>query len=156
MVVYLVAVGRLKSAPLREACQGYQQRSRRYMKFEVREVRDGSRRDDQAHHARRIEGESLLRAVPSDALLVALTRDGQEMTSGDFARHLEEWQRRNRDVAFVIGGAHGLDAAVLDAADQRLSLSPMTLPHEIARLTLLEQLYRACTIIRGEPYHKGG
>jgi 23S rRNA (pseudouridine1915-N3)-methyltransferase len=98
----------------------------------------------------------LLRAVPSDALLVALTRDGQEMTSVDFARHLEEWQRRNRDVAFVIGGAHGLDAAVLDAADQRLSLSPMTLPHEIARLTLLEQLYRACTIIRGEPYHKGG
>ena len=146
----------MKSAPLREACQAYQQRSRRYLKFEVREVRDGSRRDSQAQHARRIEGQSLLRAVPSDAVLVALTRDGQAMTSDDFARQLEEWQHRNRDVAFVIGGAHGLDAAVLDAADQKLSLSAMTLPHEIARLTLLEQLYRACTIIRGEPYHKGG
>ncbi|KPJ86848.1 MAG: hypothetical protein AMS18_15040 [Gemmatimonas sp. SG8_17] len=156
MVVYIVAVGRLKSSPLREACQEYQQRFQRYMKFELREVRDGNRRDNQAHHARRIEGESLLKAAPGDAVFVALTRDGQEMTSADFAGRLEEWQRGNRDVAFVIGGAHGLDAAVLDAADQKLSLSPMTLPHELARLTLLEQLYRACTIIRGEPYHKGG
>jgi 23S rRNA (pseudouridine1915-N3)-methyltransferase len=126
------------------------------MKFEVREVRDGSRRDAQAHHARRKEGEALLKAVPSGAMLIALTRDGQAMTSGDLAGSLQAWQRENRDVALVIGGAHGLDVAVLDAADQKLSLSPMTLPHELARLMLLEQLYRACTIIRGEPYHKGG
>ena len=156
MAVYVVAVGRMKSAALREACLGYQQRSRRYMKFEVREVRDGSKRDSQAHHARRVEGESLLRATPRDAMLIALTREGQAMTSAQFAGRLQEWQRGNRDIAFVIGGAHGLDAAVLDAADEKLSLSSMTLPHELARLTLLEQLYRACTIIRGEPYHKGG
>ncbi len=156
MIFYIVAVGRLKSAPLREACQGYQQRSRRYLKFEVREVRSGSRRDSEAHKARRTEAESLLKAVPSGAILIALTRDGPVMTSSDFAERLEQWQRGTRDVAFVIGGAHGLDAAVLNAADQRLSLSPMTLPHELARLILLEQLYRAGTIIRGEPYHKGG
>jgi len=68
---------------------------------------------------------------------------------------LDRWQQDRRDPVFVVGGAHGLDQSVLDRADYTLSLSTFTLPHDLARIVLLEQLYRACSILRGEPYHKG-
>ncbi len=102
-----------------------------------------------------MEGQALRHAVPDGARTVALTRRGRRCSSEDFARRLGTWQREARDVALVIGGAHGLDAEVLETADDRLRLSSLTLPHDLARLVLLEQLYRACTILRGEPYHKG-
>ena len=77
------------------------------------------------------------------------------MNSQDFAGRLEGWQREGRDVAFVIGGAFGLDASVRQACEETISLSDMTFPHELARVMLLEQIYRGNTILRGEPYHKG-
>jgi 23S rRNA (pseudouridine1915-N3)-methyltransferase len=76
------------------------------------------------------------------------------MTSGTFAKFVQEARERARDIAFVIGGAYGLADSVRDRAQTRLALAPWTLPHELARLVLAEQLYRAGTIIRGEPYHK--
>ena len=84
-----------------------------------------------------------------------MTRAGRSEDSARFAGRVAGWQRAARDVALLIGGAFGLDPAVLGQCDAQLSLSPLTLPHELARLVLLEQLYRAGTILKGEPYHKG-
>lgn len=156
MVLYLVTVGRVKDGAIREACNDYVARVQRYAKLEVVEVRDGGRRDNRAALARESEGKALLKAIPGSSQLVALTRLGTAETSSKFAGRLESWRDRGLDVVFVIGGAHGLDENVLKRANHQLSLSSWTLPHELARLTLLEQLYRACTILRGEPYHKGG
>jgi 23S rRNA (pseudouridine1915-N3)-methyltransferase len=156
MTLYVVAVGRLKDGALREACDNYIMRVRRYVKLEVVEVRDGGRRDDRSALAREEEGKALLKAIPGTAQVVALTRMGKAESSSQFAGRLEGWRDRGQDVAFIIGGAHGIDERVLRRANIQLSLSSWTLPHELARLTLLEQLYRACTILRGEPYHKGG
>ena len=155
MAVRLVAVGRVKNAHIRDSCEAYVGRIRRYVKIEIVDVRDAGRTDAAAASARRTEGAAILRSIPEGAVLVALSRAGAQETSVRFARRLERYLRDGRDVAFVIGGAHGLDERVLQGADFTLSLSEMTLPHEIARLALLEQVYRACTIMRGEPYHKG-
>jgi 23S rRNA (pseudouridine1915-N3)-methyltransferase len=74
----------------------------------------------------------------------------------ELSRRLAEWQREGRPVALAIGGSHGLAGDLVERADDRWSLGPLTLPHELARVVVLEQLYRAGTILRGEPYHKGG
>ena len=101
------------------------------------------------------EGERLLAAAGADALVVACDASGELRTSAELAAWMHaERERAVRDVAFVIGGAYGLSPAVREAAAQRLSFSRFTFPHELARLVLAEQLYRAGTIVRGEPYHK--
>jgi 23S rRNA (pseudouridine1915-N3)-methyltransferase len=156
MTIYVVVVGRVKSPSLRKACEEYEARTRHYVKLEVREVREGGLPDRDAERIRKIEGEALLKAIPRDANVVAVTRNGKSLSSSELAQQLDEWKQSSRDVAFIVGGAHGLDEIMMSRAQSRLSLSQMTFPHELARLTLLEQLYRACTILRGEPYHKGG
>ena len=155
MVLYVVAVGRMKQSGMRDTSLQYQRRIERYLRFELREVPDAGRRDRQAADARRIEAHSLLKAIPSDGSVVALTRNGAAETTAGLAARLDRWQQDRRDPVFVVGGAHGLDQSVLDRADYTLSLSTFTLPHDLARIVLLEQLYRACSILRGEPYHKG-
>jgi 23S rRNA (pseudouridine1915-N3)-methyltransferase len=105
---------------------------------------------------RAAEAERIMKRVPATAELVALTRGGTAWDSVELARELESRAVHGTgDVAFVIGGALGLGEEVLRSARLRLRLSDFTLPHDLARLVLLEQLYRAGTIVRGEPYHKG-
>lgn len=154
--MHVVAVGRMRDHFLREACREYAKRVRRYFKLEISEVRQGGRSKRRGGDTLAEEGSALLSATPSKCLIVALTRVGHAESSKRFAKRLEAWRDSGSDVAFLIGGAHGLSDTVLNRADLQLSLSKMTLPHELARLNLLEQLYRACTIMRGEPYHKGG
>ena len=102
------------------------------------------------------ESGRLLSRVPDGLELIALTRGGKQMGSEELSGYLQELGvRSSAGVAFLIGGAHGLAQDILTKARRRLSLSAMTLPHEVARLVLAEQLYRAGTIARGEPYHKG-
>jgi 23S rRNA (pseudouridine1915-N3)-methyltransferase len=96
----------------------------------------------------------LLERVRGIATVVTCDPGGRSMTSERFAEWLQRERESARDVAFVIGGAFGLDDAVRVRAQSSLSLAPWTLPHELARLVLAEQLYRAGTIVRGEPYHK--
>jgi 23S rRNA (pseudouridine1915-N3)-methyltransferase len=156
MRIRIHAVGRVRDPALREVCERYVGRVRRYRHLDVREVRDSGRPDAEADEARRIEANAILKAVDASDRVVALTRTGRALTSRELARQLDRWQSEARDVGFVVGGAHGLGDAVLRRADFELSLSAFTLPHELARLVLLEQVYRACTILRGEPYHKGG
>ena len=136
----VVAVGRVKDAALRAACDDYLDRLRRYARIEEREVKDEAR---------------ILEAVPEGSRLVALSQRGEEWTSGQLADWTARWELDARDVTFAIGGAEALPAPVLQSAERTWSLSRLTFPHELARVILYEQLYRAYTIRRGEPYHRG-
>jgi 23S rRNA (pseudouridine1915-N3)-methyltransferase len=137
----VVAVGKLKDDPIR-AGDEYLSRIRRYTRCEEIEVADG---------------EALARRVPSEAFLIALEVDGKVRTSEAFARELGELFARDKGtVAFVIGGAEGIPHELSQRAALRLSLSSFTMPHRLARIVLYEQLYRALSILRGEPYAREG
>ncbi|HEX9347480.1 MAG TPA: 23S rRNA (pseudouridine(1915)-N(3))-methyltransferase RlmH [Gemmatimonadales bacterium] len=136
----IVAVGRMKNAALRAVCDEYLDRLRHYTKVEEHETKDEAR---------------VLGAVPEGARLVTLTRRGDEWSSVQLAEWTERWEMDGRDVVFALGGADTLPDDVLRKAERLWSLSQLTLPHEVARVVLYEQLYRAHTIRRGEPYHRG-
>jgi 23S rRNA (pseudouridine1915-N3)-methyltransferase len=154
MRFFVAVVGKPRDAALATAIRDYETRAARYWPLEFKEVREESGRSLTAEQVRSREGERLAAAVPEASYLVACELGGVTMTSEEFAQWLQRRREQAKDVAFVIGGAHGLGEAVQRAASTRLSLAPWTLPHEIARLVLAEQLYRAGTIIRREPYHK--
>jgi len=150
----VVAVGRVRT-PLAEAVAEYEKRAARYWKLEVVEVSSGPRGGTR-DQVRTGEAERLLARIPDGLEIVALTRPGTPMGSMELAGYLEGLGTRSAPgAAFVVGGAFGLGEAVISRARRELSLSSFTLPHEMARLVLAEQLYRAGTIVRGEPYHKG-
>lgn len=154
MRIRLIAVGKLKERHWREAAEEYLKRLAPYARVEVVEVPD---RDVTANEAKAIaaEGSALLRALPASSRVVALDVTGEERSSEGLAAWLESFGTNGQsDLAFVVGGAGGLDPDVLARADERLSLGRITLPHQLARVVLLEQLYRAFRIIRGEPYHR--
>ena len=151
----IVAVGKPRAQNIAAAIQGYEARAARYWPLEIREVREESARTATAEQVREREGERLAAAAGAGALVVACDASGELRTSAELAAWMRaEREHAVRDVAFVIGGAYGLSPAVRESAAQRLSLSRFTFPHELARLLLAEQLYRAGTIVRGEPYHK--
>jgi 23S rRNA (pseudouridine1915-N3)-methyltransferase len=139
---------------LRSACDDYLRRLGRFFDVHEVEVREAARAPtravQQAEEARR-----LLERMPARARLVALARNGRGWTSEELAGRVRAWQEESRPVAIVLGGSTGLDGVVLGRAEERWSLGPLTLPHELARVVVAEQLYRAGTILRGSPYHKG-
>lgn len=154
MRITVVAVGRLKEAFWRDAADEYLKRLRPYADCGVVEIadRDPGRGLDRALAE---EGADVLRALPDAAHVVTLEIGGRQLSSEQFAERLEQLALDGRStVTFVIGGSHGLAPEVLDRANERLSLGPMTLPHNLARVVVLEQIYRAFKIRRGEPYHK--
>lgn len=118
------------------------------------EVREAARAGSPALQ-RREEAKRLTGALPDRALRVALDLRGQPWSSEELARRVGGWRDAARPVALVVGGPEGLDPGLLAAADLRWSLGPLTLPHELARVVVMEQLYRAFAILRGAPYHKG-
>jgi 23S rRNA (pseudouridine1915-N3)-methyltransferase len=132
--IVVVAVGRLRP-PFADDVRHYQQLIARHVRLELIEVR---------------EDEQVSRRLPDRAFVSLLHRDGEHMDSLAFSRFLEERRQSGRDLCFVVGGPFGLD---LDGVEHRLSLGEMTLPHQLARVVLLEQLYRGHKIIAGEPYH---
>ena len=150
----LVAVGKPPAGPLRDAIADYEQRASRYWPFEVVEVRAEPARSRSAAEVRRLEGGRLLDRAAGT--LVALDERGKGLSSEKFAQWMVGRREKAEDTTFVIGGAFGLDEVVRERAAMLLSLSPWTLQHEMARLLLAEQLFRAGTIHRGEPYHKSG
>jgi 23S rRNA (pseudouridine1915-N3)-methyltransferase len=155
MALRIVAVGRVKLDPIREACEGYAARIGRYDGLTIDEVKEAGRPERDAEQARKQEGERLLKALDGSHVVIALTRTGQAVSSEGLAERLGTWRDTARTATFVIGGTFGLSTAVLHRADWQMRLSDLTFPHDVARLVLLEQLYRAHTILRGEPYHKG-
>ena len=156
MKLIVAAVGRPRNAALAAAIEHYEERAARYWPLEIREVREEAARSATAPQASLVRDKEAerLRARVEGATLVACDENGRSMTSAAFATYVQEARERARDIAFVIGGAYGLAQSLLTSAQLRIALAPWTMPHELARLVLAEQLYRAGTIVRGEPYHK--
>ncbi|AKT40366.1 23S rRNA (pseudouridine(1915)-N(3))-methyltransferase RlmH [Chondromyces crocatus] len=143
MRLVIVAVGRVKDRPLRAALDEYFGRVRRYVACDEVEIPDGPLPK---------VAQAMTRAT-AGANVIALEVGGRALPSEAFASSIERWGSRGKGVvAFLIGGADGLPPEVSAAADDRWSLSTLTFPHRLARLVLVEQLYRAMTILRGEPY----
>ncbi|MDE2516210.1 MAG: 23S rRNA (pseudouridine(1915)-N(3))-methyltransferase RlmH [Rhodospirillales bacterium] len=147
----ILAIGRLKDTPEAALVARYATRIR--PSLSVTELPDGS---GAPAEIKRREGAALLAALPEGAFAVALDLGGEAPDSVALARKLERWLGLGRPVCFLIGGAEGLDAAVLARADAVLSLGAMTWPHALARAMLAEQLYRARAIAGGHPYHRAG
>jgi len=150
----VVVVGKPRDANLAGAIREYETRAHRYWPLEIHEVREEPARSGSADLVRDREGERLLAVVPSSAQVIACDVSGRSMTSEVFSEWLVGLRERARDVAILVGGAFGLSSAVKQRATMSVSLAPWTLPHEMARLVLAEQLYRAGTIVKREPYHK--
>jgi len=154
MDVVLLAVGAPKRPGMREAIAEYEERTARYFRYRAIQVAAAGKASPT--ESARLEGEALLKRVPAGLELLAVTRRGEPMSTRQLADYLDELGTYGRPgAAFLIGGAGGLSEEVLVAAPRHVSLSSFTLPHELARVVLTEQLYRAGTILRGEPYHKG-
>ena len=148
----MLAVGRLRPI-FRTAADEYLRRLGRYHQTAEVEVREAGNASSPAA-ALKLEGERLGDRIAPETRLVALDRSAPAWSSDHLARRIEQWQLGARPVVVVLGGSHGLASTLLADAAERWGLGPMTLPHELARVVVLEQLYRGCTILRGEPYHK--
>jgi 23S rRNA (pseudouridine1915-N3)-methyltransferase len=152
MELVVLAVGRLRPV-FRAAADEYLHRLRHYGRITEVEVKDAGRAPTAAA-ALALEGERLGARLATGARVVVLDRSAAPWSSEQVARRIEQWQLEARAVAVVLGGSHGLAPEILARAKERWGLGPLTLPHELARVVVLEQLYRGCTILRGEPYHK--
>ena len=159
MQVRIVAVGKIKERFLQDGIAEYEKRLRPYVKLEIVEITDEKRgvhaSPGQEQLVKDREGSRILAALPEGAYVVALDVRGKELSSEGLAARFHDWQiAGTSSVAMIIGGDLGLSEAVLARADLRLSISPMTFTHQMARMIILEQIYRACRINSGEPYHK--
>ncbi len=158
MTLRIIAVGKQREPGLALAAQEYQRRLGRYLKLQVVEVPDEKDPGPDAaalqEKAKAAEGERILSRLAANDRVIALCVEGEYLDTLAFSGRVAEWERQGRSPVFVIGGSLGLSASVLARADERLSLSAMTYPHQLARVVLLEQVYRACKINAGERYHK--
>ncbi|HEY3012402.1 MAG TPA: 23S rRNA (pseudouridine(1915)-N(3))-methyltransferase RlmH [Gemmatimonadales bacterium] len=149
----MLAVGKLRPY-YRQAADDYLRRLKRYAIVREHEVREATRAPNAA--AQRFEEAARLEAsIAEGSTVVALAREGTGWSSRELARQLERWLLTARPLTLVIGGSEGLEPSLLGRAGARWSLGPLTFPHELARVIILEQIYRAFTILRGQPYHKG-
>lgn len=152
MQLTLLAVGKLRPV-FRAAADEYLRRLARYGRADEIEVREAGKAPS-AEEGCRQEGTRLRERIGPGSYLVALDREGAAWSSEKLAARLDRWRIAARPVALLLGGSHGLDPALLATCDERWSLGPLTLPHELARVVVYEQLYRAWTILHREPYHK--
>jgi 23S rRNA (pseudouridine1915-N3)-methyltransferase len=152
--VFILMVGKTREGFIRDGVAFYQKRLQPFLQLSlksVKEEKEGGGLSPEILKCR--EGERLKAQVPPKAYVVALDAQGKAFTSEEFAAWLEKREADARPLAFLLGGHWGLDREVLDRAHERLALSRFTLTHELSRLVLLEQLYRAMTIKTGHPYH---
>ena len=154
MRLVVAVVGKARHPALGHAIRDYEQRAARYWPLEVREVREERASGIPVEKVMQREGDRLSERIPDGAQRIACAVGGKSLSSDQFASFLRTARDEDRDLAFIIGGAYGLDPSVTASSTMKMSLAPWTLPHEIARLVLAEQIYRAGTIVRGEPYHK--
>jgi len=153
--VHLCAVGRLRSGPERDLIADYTQRFDRMGRALSLGPLTEHEVEDKKNAGMAAEAELLARAVPAGAVLVTLDERGKLLTSPEFATQLARWRDAGRqDVAFVIGGADGIDPSLRARADFSISFGQMVWPHMLVRVMLAEQLYRAANILSGGPYHR--
>ena len=152
--VTILMVGKTREAFIQEGLAFYQKRLQPFLHLTLKSVREEKEAAGLTAAAIKLrEGELLRAQIPPRAFVTALTPQGREFTSEEFAAWVTQRELEARPLAFLIGGHLGLDEPALAAASQRLALSRLTLTHELSRLVLLEQLYRAMTIKSGHPYH---
>lgn len=151
----VVAVGERAPEWVATGFAEYQKRLSHWLPLELIEVAPGLRgKGRDPARAMADEGARVLAAVPRDLHAVALDGRGKAWTSEQLAQRMEHWRQQGRDLAFLIGGPEGHAPGVLDAASERWSLGPLTLPHMLVRLVLAEQLYRAASLLANHPYHR--
>ncbi len=158
MSMALICMGRLKEKYWRDAAAEYEKRLTRYTKWETIELPDLPEPSNSSPaieaQIKDREGAAILARIRPDDAVIALCIDGRALDSVQLSKKLTHLQDSGRRVVFVIGGSLGLSDAVVARADVKLSFSPMTFPHQLARIMLLEQVYRGCKIAAGERYHK--
>lgn len=143
-------IGKTRDARIRALADEYLKRLSRFVKFEITELKESA-----SHEGSREEGKRILAALRDDALIILLDVAGTEWSSHELATEIEHWQGQSqKEIIFIIGGQDGVSEDVIKRARTRWSLSRLTLTHEMARVVLIEQLYRAYTIINGLPYQK--
>lgn len=159
MNITLITVGKIKEKYYRDAVAEYVKRLSRYCKLDIIEVADEKTPDKASElmeeQIKQKEAERILKYVREDAYCIALAIEGKKTDSVTLARHIEQLGLTGKsNIVFIIGGSLGLHRSVLQRADEKLSFSDMTFPHQLMRVILLEQIYRCYRIINGEPYHK--
>lgn len=156
MKINIISIGHKPPTWAEEGCKEYLKRFQRDLSIVLTELKPAFRVSDtdKNHLARAKEKGRILTKLNKNARLIALDEAGTQTTTNELARLLTNWMAEGRDLDFVIGGADGLDPEIKNHADKMLSLSLMTYPHALARLILIEQLYRAQCIIKKHPYHR--
>lgn len=159
MNITIITVGKIKEKYFRDAVAEYQKRLSRYCKLDIIEVADEKIPDKASQlmeeQIKQKEAERILKNIKEDVYCIALAIDGRKRDSVAFSMHIENLGLTGKsNLVFVIGGSLGLHASVLGRADELLSFSDMTFPHQLMRIILLEQIYRCYRIMNGEPYHK--
>ncbi len=154
MKLKIISVGHKMPNWVETACAEYIKRMPRELSVEIIEIKPDKRSDGKKNPAvQAAEAERILKVANKD-YLIACDEHGKEKTTIDLAAMMQSWQEMGRDVSIVVGGADGLDAALIQQADFCWSLSKLTLPHAFVRVLLAEQLYRAYTVIQNHPYHR--
>jgi len=150
-MIKIICVGKIKEKYLRDAIEEYQKRLSKYTKLEIIEVKDS--KHDNKELALKEEEERILKVIKESDYNICLTIEGTQYSSEDFADHLNDMIGLN-DIAFIIGGSHGIPKTIREMAKEEISFSKLTFPHQLFRVLLLEQIYRAYRIINNETYHK--
>ena len=159
MNITLITVGRIKEKYYRDAVEEYTKRLSRYCRLDIVEVADEKTPDGASEaletQIKQKEAERIFKHIREDTYCIALAIEGEKRDSMNFARHIEKLGVSGKSsITFVMGGSLGLHDSILEKADEKLSFSDMTFPHQLMRVILLEQIYRAYRIINNEPYHK--
>ena len=152
-MINLILVGKTTDKHLDALIADYQQRLTHYLPFEIKVIPDLKQGKLSFDQQKALEGERILAAIPANAHVVLLDERGKQFRSIDFAAHLQKTLNATPNITFIIGGPYGFSQPIYDRADTMLSLSLMTFSHQMIRLLFVEQLYRAMTILRNEPYH---
>ena len=151
-MIKIITVGSLKERYLKEAIEEYQKRIKKYTDIEIIEVKDeGLLAPMQAMEK---ESEKIKKHISEKEYIITLEIEGKQFTSEEFSRKIEDIQMINSNITFIIGGSYGIDQSIKEKAKTHLSFSKMTFPHQLFRVLLLEQIYRAFKIMNNESYHK--
>ena len=156
--ITLIAVGKLKEKYLRDAVDEYSKRLGAFCKINIIEIDEEKIGDNpssaQIQNVIEKEGQRIIKKIPKSSNIISLCIEGKEYSSPDFSKLIENISMTSSSICFIIGGSFGLSQAVKERADRRMSMSRMTFPHQLARVVLLEQVYRGYQILSGGKYHK--
>ncbi|MBU1089644.1 23S rRNA (pseudouridine(1915)-N(3))-methyltransferase RlmH [Patescibacteria group bacterium] len=154
MQVRIIAIAKKSKGWVGAAEYNFFERIQNFAKIEIELVSPLDENSFEIQKTKKLEGEKILSKLHGDEFVIACERAGESLDSESFARKLEKLRDNSRKIVFVIGGSNGLDSMILKKADLQISFSQLTFPHDLFRVMLLEQIYRAFTILAGKKYHK--